>query len=118
VFNSFSQWRRFRSRRGGRSGVRCGIRVNPQHSEVKVPIYDPCAPGSRLGVTRSAFQKDELDGISGLHFHTLCELNADALARTLAVFKEKFGEFLPRMQWVNFGGGHHITRKDYRNRLS
>ena len=78
-----------------------------------MPIYDPCAPGSRLGATRSAFQKDELDGISGLHFHTLCELNADALARTLAAFEEKFGEFLPRMQWVNFGGGHHITRKDY-----
>ncbi len=113
VFNSFSQWRRFRPRLAAAHGIRCGIRVNPQHSEVKVPIYDPCARGSRLGVTREQFRPDELNGISGLHFHTLCELNADALARTLAVFEEKFGAFLPQMTWVNFGGGHHITRKDY-----
>ncbi len=113
VFNSFSQWRRFRDRIVEKPGVRCGIRVNPEHSEVKVPIYDPCAPGSRLGVTRDRFRPEALDGISGLHFHTLCELNADSLARTLAVFEEKFGAFLPQMDWVNFGGGHHITRPDY-----
>jgi carboxynorspermidine decarboxylase len=113
VFNSFSQWMRFKPRVGEKPGVRCGIRVNPEHSEVKVPIYDPCAPGSRLGVTQGRFRPGDLPGISGLHFHTLCELNADCLARTLSVFEEKFGAFLRQMDWVNFGGGHHITRPDY-----
>lgn len=114
VFNSFSQWDHFKPA-VGRSGkkVRCGIRVNPEHSEVKVPIYDPCGPFSRLGVTRKNFRGDDLEGITGLHFHNLCELNADSLERTLKAFEEKFREFLPAMEWVNFGGGHHITRKDY-----
>ena len=115
VFNSFSQWQRFKPRlaAAGKS-VACGIRVNPEHSEVAVALYDPCAPFSRLGVTRQNFLEKDLDGITGLHFHTLCELNADSLARTLKAFEDKFGEFIPRMQWVNFGGGHHITRPDYR----
>ncbi len=114
VFNSFSQWSRFRPLlAGSKTRVSCGIRVNPEHSEVKVPIYDPCAPFSRLGVTRENFQANQLDGITGLHFHTLCELNADSLARTLPVFEEKFGRVIERMQWLNFGGGHHITRSDY-----
>ena len=114
TFNSFSFWNRYRSRIGSaRKTVRCGIRVNPEHSEVRTPIYDPCGPGSRLGVVRSLFKADSLKGISGLHFHTLCELNADALARTLPAFEEKFGSFLNGMEWVNFGGGHHITRSDY-----
>lgn len=114
VFNSFSQWKRFKPL-VGRFGkeVKCGIRVNPEHSEVKVPIYDPCGPFSRLGVTRKNFEPDNLEGISGLHFHNLCELNADSLQRTLRAVEEKFGEFLKDMEWVNFGGGHHITRKDY-----
>jgi carboxynorspermidine decarboxylase len=76
-------------------------------------LYDPCAFGSRLGVRRAQFEGEDLSGISGLHFHTLCEHNADALERTLKVFEEKFGVFLERMDWVNFGGGHHITRADY-----
>ncbi|MCE5242272.1 MAG: carboxynorspermidine decarboxylase [Syntrophobacteraceae bacterium] len=114
VFNSFSQWDRYKDRvRAHRRKVLCGLRVNPEHSEVKVPIYDPCAPYSRLGITRGNFRTEDLDGISGLHFHTLCELNADSLARTLPVFEEKFGGVLREMQWVNFGGGHHITREDY-----
>ena len=114
VFNSFSQWNRFRSKvLNADKAVRCGIRINPEHSEVKVPIYDPCASFSRLGVTRQQFQEDQLAGITGLHFHTLCELNADSLERTLAAVEEKFGHFLNQMQWVNFGGGHHITRDDY-----
>jgi len=114
VFNSFSQWRRFKPRlAASKMRISCGIRVNPEHSEVEVALYDPCAPGSRLGVTRGNFQEDDLDGITGLHFHTLCELNADSLARTLKAFEANFGEFIPRMQWVNFGGGHHITRPDY-----
>lgn len=110
VFNSFAQWRRFRSAVGG---IACGVRINPQHSEVPVPLYDPCAAGSRLGVTRDQFRPDEMDGLSGLHFHTLCELGSDALERTLAVVEEKFDAELRRVQWVNFGGGHHITRPDY-----
>ncbi len=80
---------------------------------MKTAIYDPCGPFSRLGVTRQEFRRDLLDGITGLHFHNLCELNADSLARTLPAFEDKFGEFLEGMQWVNFGGGHHITRADY-----
>jgi carboxynorspermidine decarboxylase len=114
VFNSFAQWDRFRLRVMSHSKtIRCGIRVNPEHSEVKTAIYDPCGPFSRLGVTRGRFRSDQLEGISGLHFHTLCELNADSLDRTLPVFEEKFGDVLGRMEWVNFGGGHHITRPDY-----
>jgi len=114
VFNSFSFWNRHKSEIiDTKKPVRCGIRVNPEHSEVRVPIYDPCGPHSRLGVTRSNFEPHNLEGISGLHFHTLCELNADALARTLPAFEDKFGIFLKDMEWVNFGGGHHITRSDY-----
>jgi carboxynorspermidine decarboxylase len=113
-FNSFNQWHRFKSmvRQAGRD-IACGIRVNPVHSEVEIPIYDPCAPFSRLGVLNHQFEGQSLDGISGLHFHTLCEKNADALARTLVVFEEKFQLHIPQMDWINFGGGHHITRKDY-----
>ncbi len=114
VFNSISQWDRFKEKVfGAGKRVQCGIRVNPEHSEVRTPIYDPCAPFSRLGVTRANFRKEMLEGVSGLHFHTLCELNADSLARTLPVVEEKFGAFLERAEWVNFGGGHHITRPDY-----
>lgn len=118
VFNSFHQWKRYRGivRESGRA-VECGIRVNPEHSEGAVPIYDPCSPGSRMGVLRRDFEPAELDTpegrIVGLHFHTLCEQNADALARTLPHVEEKFGEFFPRMKWLNFGGGHHISRPDY-----
>lgn len=114
VFNSLSQWRQFRPLiLSNDKEIQCALRINPEHSEVKTPIYDPCRPGSRLGITRADFPEDDLAGISGLHFHTLCGLNADALARTLEVIELKFGEFLPAMQWVNFGGGHHITREDY-----
>lgn len=113
IFNSFNQWRKFAARARHYPGKRFGIRVNPEHSEVTTPIYDPCAPGSRLAVTRVQFREDLLDGISGLHFHTLCELRFEPLVRTLAAFENSFGEFLPRMQWVNFGGGHHITRQGY-----
>jgi carboxynorspermidine decarboxylase len=114
IFNSFSQWEFFRSRIPVQSsGKKFGIRVNPEHSEVKTAIYDPCAPFSRLGVTQANFRPGNLTGISGLHFHTLCELNSDSLARTLEVFEDKFGSHLRNMEWVNFGGGHHITRDDY-----
>ncbi len=114
VFNSFSQWLSFKP--GIASDAKrkkFAIRVNPEHSEVATALYDPCAPFSRLGVTRANFQPEELEGISGLHFHSLCELDSGSLDRTLAVFEEKFGEFLYGMEWVNFGGGHHITKPGY-----
>lgn len=114
VFNSVAQWQRFGSDlRAVNPKISCGLRVNPEHSEVKTPLYDPCAPGSRLGVRREDLDPSALEGIEGLHFHTLCELGADALERTLAAFEAKFGAFVPQMKWVNMGGGHHITRADY-----
>jgi|SRR6185437_4904929 len=114
VFNSFSQWKRFRETIiRSEKHVSCGVRVNPEHSETENPLYDPSGPNSHFGVKIQDFEPENLAGIDGLHFHNLCELNADALQRTLAVFEEKFGVFLPQMKWVNFGGGHHITRKDY-----
>lgn len=111
VFNSFSQWNKFKDVCKGK--VSCGIRVNVEHSEVETSMYDPSGPNSHFGVTRGMFESDNLGGLEGLHFHNLCELGADALERTLKVFEEKFGEFLSQMKWVNFGGGHHITRRDY-----
>ncbi|PIP39911.1 MAG: carboxynorspermidine decarboxylase [Desulfobacterales bacterium CG23_combo_of_CG06-09_8_20_14_all_51_8] len=114
VFNSFALWQRFRPMIDqAPRPIRCGIRINPAHSEVEVPIYDPCAPGSRLGVLAHQFQGQSLDGLSGLHFHTLCEKNADALARTLEKVEAQFEPYIRQMEWVNFGGGHHITRDDY-----
>ena len=114
VFNSFAQLQRFRPViKGAERAIELGIRINPEHSEGTVPIYDPCAAGSRLGVPRNRFEPDALDGVTGLHFHTLCEQNADALDRTLSVVETKFGEFLHHMKWLNMGGGHHITREDY-----
>jgi carboxynorspermidine decarboxylase len=111
VFNSFSQWNKFKSKCIGK--VSCGLRVNLEHSEVETSMYDPSSEKSHFGVTIGNFERNDLKGIEGLHFHNLCELGADALERSLKVFEEKFGEFLPQMKWVNFGGGHHITRKDY-----
>ena len=116
VFNSFSQWKTFRSRVEKARNLRkieCGIRINPEYSEIETEIYNPCAPYSRLGVTLENFEPDELDGIDGLHFHTLCEQDADALAHTLPIVEEKFGPYLHRMKWLNLGGGHHITRPGY-----
>lgn len=114
IFNSFAQWQRFSPviRDSGKAVAR-GLRVNPEHSEAPAALYDPCAPGSRLGIRRPDFEGRSLDGITGLHFHALCEQNADALERTLGAFEERFGKYLKDMSWVNFGGGHHITRKDY-----
>jgi len=112
-FNSFHQWQKFKPYFQNNSQKKAFIRVNPQHNEVEVDCYNPCAKYSRLGVTKAEFKADELAGISGLHFHTLCQKNVDALERTLKVFISKFGPYLSQMEWVNFGGGHHITRKDY-----
>ena len=112
VFNSFSQKNRFQDA-ALKKNVQCGIRINPEHSEVETPIYDPCGPFSRLGVTRKNFREKDLDGISGIHFHNLCEKGADALVRTLEALESSFGPYLGAMEWVNMGGGHHITRRDY-----
>lgn len=112
-FNSFSLWRKFKPLAMKHKNKCFGLRINPEHSEGTVPIYDPGAPLSRLGIVRPEFKPDELDGISYLHFHNLCQQNADALARTVIAVEEKFGEFIPKMKYVNFGGGHHITRAGY-----
>lgn len=112
TFNSFTQWEHFKTKAIA-SKKSFGIRINPEHSTQEHGIYDPCAKGSRLGVTLANFREDLLDGIEGLHFHTLCEQNSDALIETIAAVEEKFRKFLPQMKWVNFGGGHHITRADY-----
>ena len=117
VFNSCGQWQRFREQclaaQKERPELTFGLRINPEHSEGAVSIYDPCAAGSRLGILVSQLDESALDGISGLHFHTLCEQGFAPLQRTVRVVEEKFGHLLPQMQWINFGGGHHITADGY-----
>lgn len=114
VFNSFRQWAKYRNLvKGCGRDISCGIRVNPEYSEIETEIYNPCAENSRLGITKDQFDESMLDGIDGLHFHTMCEQGAETLKRTLPYFEEKFGKYLYGMKWVNFGGGHHITRDDY-----
>jgi carboxynorspermidine decarboxylase len=112
VFNSPAQWKRFK-KIAQETELKFGLRVNPEHSEGTVPLYDPCAPYSRLGTPRSAIRPGDLDGLSGLHFHALCEQDLPPLERTLAAFEEKFGDLMKGMRWVNFGGGHHVTRPGY-----
>ena len=114
IFNSPSQVDRFRALIDAHAAdASFGLRINPEHSEVDVAIYDPCAPGSRLGTTKDALVRADLRGIDGLHFHTLCELGSDALQRTLAVIEEEFAPWLDQAKWVNLGGGHHITKPGY-----
>ena len=114
VFNSFNQWSKYKSLvKSHKREISCGLRVNPEYSSVETEIYNPTGKFSRFGVTKVNFKDNELDGIDGLHFHALCEQNSDALEATLVAFEEKFGEYLYDMKWVNFGGGHHITRDDY-----
>ena len=121
IFNSFAQLRRHKDVVSGKS---LGLRINPECStQGDHAIYDPCAPGSRLGVTKEVFVREieaepELfDALDGLHFHTLCEQNADDLAKTLEAVEEKFGPWLSKIKWLNMGGGHHITRDDYDRKL-
>ena len=113
VFNSFSQWKRFRKMIPEGCRADFGLRINPEYSEIETDIYNPCFTGSRLGITLENFEKDELEGISGLHFHTMCEQGAETLERTLRVVEDKFGKYLYKMKWLNLGGGHHITKPDY-----
>ncbi len=127
VFNSWKQVEKY-GKRANAAGKSIGLRVNPECSTQKGPaIYDPCSPGSRLGVTRSRFEagaselpengsasaENLLSMLDGLHFHTLCEQDSDALEKTLDAVEERFGKYLPEMKWINFGGGHHITREGY-----
>jgi len=111
VFNSPAQWKRFRPICP--PGKHYGLRVNPQHSEGANALYDPSAPFSRLGTPRDAIRPGDLEGLSGLHFHNLCEQDFPPLERTIAAFEEKFGALMKGMTWMNFGGGHHVTRPGY-----
>lgn len=114
VFNSFHQWNKFKDKvKNSGKQIECGLRLNPKYSEIDTDIYNPCFTGSRLGITPEQFQPDQLDGIDGLHFHTMCEQNSDTLERTLKVVDDTFGSYIKQMKWLNFGGGHHITRPDY-----
>lgn len=123
VFNNLSQWKKHRetvnaARKNGKA-IQVGIRVNPEYSEIETDIYNPCFTGSRLGTTLSQFEKalaedcTLLEGIDGLHFHTMCEQGSETLERTIPVVIEKFGKYLKGMKWLNFGGGHHITKPGY-----
>jgi carboxynorspermidine decarboxylase len=112
VLNSPAQWKRHRAVLE-RAGVSAGLRVNHEHQEAEVALYDPAGACSRLGTIRGNIGPDDLDGLEGLHFHSLCQNNSDALERAVAAFEAKFGDLIDRMKWINFGGGHHITRPDY-----
>ncbi|KAB2892160.1 MAG: carboxynorspermidine decarboxylase [Desulfobulbaceae bacterium] len=114
LFNSVAQWHRHRDSiaASGRA-IEVGLRVNPGRSEVEVDLYNPCLPGSRFGILAEDLDGVDLAGIAGLHFHALCEQGADVLVRVLDSFEKGFGRILPPLKWVNFGGGHHITRDDY-----
>ena len=117
VFNSPRQLERY-GKRAKDAGKSVGLRINPECSTQEGhEIYDPCAPGSRLGTTLANFREEQLGLLDGLHFHTLCEQNADALEKTLRAAEEKFGRYLRGMKWLNLGGGHHITREDYDREL-
>ena len=114
IFNSFSQWNKYKDKiKASGKKIECGLRINPEYSEIETEIYNPCAAGSRLGITLEQFKEQDLEGIDGLHFHTMCEQNSDVLKRTIEVVDKKFGDYIRKMKWINFGGGHHITRTDY-----
>ncbi len=114
TLNSFQQWREFREVLAASGAkVTCGLRVNPEHSEGAVEIYDPCAPRSRLGIRRGSFEGESLAGLTGLHCHNLCEQGSEPFARTVGALERRFGDLFAGLSWFNFGGGHHITRPDY-----
>jgi carboxynorspermidine decarboxylase len=114
VFNSLQQWEKYKDKvMSSPRKVSCGIRINPEYSEIETDMYNPCFVGSRFGIKVQALEGADLTGIEGLHFHTMCEQNSDVLERTLDVVEEKFGHLMQQMKWINFGGGHHITRDNY-----
>lgn len=112
TLNSFAQLELFR-RMEKPLNITIGLRINPEHSEGHTEIYDPCARKSRLGIRRAAFAGQSLEGVTGFHCHNLCEQNAEPFVRTVEAIEAKFGDLLPQLSWMNFGGGHHITREDY-----
>jgi carboxynorspermidine decarboxylase len=112
TLNSFAQLDMFRRIEKPRD-ITIGLRINPEHSEGHTEIYDPCARKSRLGIRRASFAGQSLEGVTGFHCHNLCEQNAEPFARTVEAMEAKFGDLLPQLSWMNFGGGHHITREDY-----
>lgn len=114
VFNSYNQWIKFKDNvENFNKNIQCAIRINPEYSEIETDIYNPCFKNSRMGSTLENLQGKDLKGIDGIHFHTMCEQNSDTLERTIKIVDEKFGEILKDVKWINFGGGHHITREDY-----
>ena len=114
IFNSFAQFAKFKDRAKDKQ---LGLRINPEYSEIENLLYDPCAPNSRFGAKFADLKANSafLSELNGLHFHTMCEQNSDVLKRTVDIIDEEFGEYLalPNIKWINFGGGHHITREDY-----
>ena len=112
TFNSLSQFQKFYPYTLGKN-ISCGLRINPEYSDVETDLYNPCAPGSRLGVVPDLLGDHLPEGVEGLHFHTLCESNSFDLEKTLAVIDEKFGKYFPQIKWLNMGGGHLMTHKDY-----
>ena len=114
TFNSLTQFERFYPMvQADGNRVSCGLRINPEYSDVETDLYNPCAPGSRMGVVRDLLGNRLPEGIEGLHFHTLCESDSYDLEKTLKVVEERFGSFLPHIKWLNMGGGHLMTRKGY-----
>jgi carboxynorspermidine decarboxylase len=114
TFNSLNQYERFKGRISSfERPISIGLRVNPEYSEVKIELYNPCAAGTRLGMTADQLGERLPDGIEGIHFHTLCESSSYDLEKTLMAFESRFGRFLGKLKWVNLGGGHLITRNDY-----
>ncbi len=116
VFNSFSQLNKYREKISSLDKkIEIGMRINPEYSEIDTDIYNPCAPCSRLGATLSQFEKyaDSIEGLDGIHFHTMCEQNSDTLERTIQIIDDEFGKYISKMKWINFGGGHHITKPGY-----
>lgn len=115
TFNSLSQFERFypQVKKFEERKISCGLRINPEFSDVETDLYNPCAPGSRLGVVAELLGDKLPEGIEGLHFHTLCESTSFDLERTLVKVEERFGRYFSQIKWINFGGGHLITREDY-----
>lgn len=112
TFNSLAQYERHKSV-AEKYGISCGVRINPEYSDVETDLYNPCAPGSRFGIIRDQLPKRLPEGIEGLHFHTLCESTSYDLENTLKVVEERFAPWLAQVKWINMGGGHLMTRKDY-----
>jgi len=112
TFNSLTQFERFYPQTQF-NNISCGLRINPEFSDVETDLYNPCAPGSRLGIVADLLGDKLPDGVEGLHFHTLCESSSYDLEKTLNVVEKKFGKYFPQIRWLNMGGGHLMTREGY-----